>query len=99
MNLFGVLCRLFDSHCPHGFCVGSLGSQMLLVVSHPREVESHYPHGFFVGTLVCATPVTRVTSGHLPFVSHWLQLAGQEWFFSVANAVVLWSHGDPLLFF
>ena len=92
MHLSGVLCRLFDSHCPHGFCVGSLGSQMLLGVSHPWGVESHCHHGFFVGTSIFAAPVACFIPCFSPSASHFQQLANWGQLFSVAIVVARQSH-------
>ena len=74
MYLSGVLCQLFDSHYLPDFCVGSLSSQMLLVLSHLWGVESHSHHGFFAVPPTSAVPVA------------W-HLATQGLFFSVASAV------------
>jgi hypothetical protein len=52
---FGVLCRLFDSHCPPDFCVGSLTSQMLLSVSHPWRSSPTTTIGFCWDSYFCCS--------------------------------------------
>ena len=85
MYLSGVLCQLFDSHYLPEFFVGSLSSQMLLVLSHLWGVESHSHHGFFAVPPTSAVPVA------------W-HLATQGLILSVANVAAQQSYDVSWLF-